>query len=87
MNQLLLGFEADGDEDTTPAPAPAQPARRITGLAEIETSTGPVEYCSLEECNKTAARWVVFDHAPVFTTFCTDHAPPSPWWTEPESDP
>ena len=66
----------------TPAPKPAPSVSRvITGLAEIDSSTGPVERCSLDSCNEHAARWVVFDHAPVFTAFCNDHAPESPWWT------
>ena len=63
-----------------PAPGPDTP-RAITGLAEINSSTGPVERCSLDSCNEHAARWVVFNHAPVFTAFCSDHAPQSPWWT------
>ena len=63
-----------------PGPGPYEPPA-ITGLAEINSSTGPVERCSLDSCNEHAARWVVFDHAPVFTAFCTEHAPESPWWT------
>ena len=37
-------------------------------------------------CGEEAARWVVFDHAPVFTAFCSEHAPPNPWWTPEGND-
>ena len=63
-----------------PAPGPGTP-RAITSLAEINSSTGPVELCSLDGCDEHAARWVVFDHAAVFTAFCSEYAPESPWWT------
>ena len=79
MNQLGLVF--DGTEKTPETRADTKPVQTVTGLGEINSETGPIEICSLDNCEEEAARWVVFDHAPVFTAFCSEHAPPNPWWT------
>ena len=79
MNQLGLVF--DGPEETREIRADAKPARTVTGFAEITNETGPIESCSIESCREKATRWVVFNHATVFTAFCSEHAPPNPWWT------
>ena len=79
MNQLGLIF--DQTEEAPETPADTTPTRTVTGLAEITSETPPIDSCSLDNCRETATRWVVFDHDTVFTAFCSEHAPPNPWWT------
>ena len=60
MNQIGLIFDATeetpeshADATETPeTPADAKPVRAVTGLAEINTETGPVETCSIESCGE-----------------------------------
>ena len=89
MNRLGLVFDATDDTpeaeaDTRETPrtqADTTLVQTVTGLAEIDSETDPIDGCSLESCGEQATRWVVFNHAAVFTAFCSRHAPPSPWWT------
>ena len=83
MNQLGLLF--DQTEEAPKTPADTTPTRTVTGLAEIKSETPPIDICSMESCKDRATRWVVFDHATVFTAFCSEHAPVNRWWT-PDSD-
>ena len=79
MNQLGLLF--DQTEEAPETRADTTPTRTVTGLAEITSETPPIDICSMESCRDRATRWVVFDHAAVFTAFCSEHTPVNRWWT------